>query len=129
MTAGMKCAPLFPHIEKRLYECVTIFTICRVQGLPVTCSVIQQLALLFRETPPRTESLTDGEREKLRKFTASKGWIMNFVKGFNLWTVHLRGEANGVDSLAVAHNMIVLRRKLEDYDLSCIFNVDETGLL
>lgn len=126
LTAKTKCAPLSPHIAKLLYEFVTIF---RVHRLPTTCSVIQQRAFLLLEALSRTKSITDSEREKLQRFTASKSWILNFVKRLDLRTVSLNREAERANALAVAHDMIALQSNLKNSDVSFIFNVDETGRL
>ena len=103
--------PLFPMTERKLYDFVIV---CRAHKMPVTCSVLQQRALLLRESALESSDITASMREKLQKFTASKGWFSNFVKRYDLRTVSLSGEADSVDAAVVAADMVALRKRLED---------------
>ena len=70
-----------------------------------------------------------GEMEK-DIFTASAGWAMNLIRRNGLKVRRLHGEA--ADAKVIAHeceNAIrTLQQELRSYDLSNIYNMDETGL-
>lgn len=90
--------------------------------------VLQQCALLLQESMLTQSTLSETDRKRPIKFSASKGWIIGFVKRFEFQTVRLSGEDGSVDAPSIAKGMIALRKQLEEYDILCIFNVDETDL-
>lgn len=64
----------------------------------------------------------------MESFAASQGWITNFVRRHGIRSVSLHGEGGSVNAMGVSEGMRKLREKLIDYDVDCIFNMDETGL-
>lgn len=53
---------------------------------------------------------------------------MNFVKRHALQKLKFSGEAGRVNAPTVARDVINFCRRLEQYELSCIFNVDKNEL-
>ena len=114
----------FPIIEERLNE---FFIMARALKMPITAAVLQQRALVICESLVKSAA-DDSDREKLRSFVASQGWVSNFVKRWALRSVSLSGEGGSVNGAQVSGYIAALREKLREFDPSCIFNVDETGL-
>lgn len=65
---------------------------------------------------------------KLEDFAASKGWLVSLAKCNALQIVTLSGESGSVKAASVAQHMISFCKRLEQYELSWIFNMNETGL-
>lgn len=116
---------MFPQIKNKIIDLVIV---CRTQKLPMTISVLQQHALLWRESMLTQSTLSEKDREQFINCPTSNGWIIGFVKRFDLRAVRLSKEAGSVDALYLAKDMIALRKQLKTYDISCIFNIGETGL-
>lgn len=91
-----------------------------------------QYCAAARSTASRTAAegidLLACECEKIERFTASKGWVVNFAKRHTFCTVALSSETGSVDSSAVAADMSLLRETLAYNDATFIFYVNETGL-
>ena len=61
-------------------------------------------------------------------FKFSSGWLQKFKKRNGIKLVKLHGEAASVDFDAVEKARNDFKEILGKYDLSCIYNMDETGL-
>ena len=72
--------------------------------------------------------MSEEDRERLGHFNASDHWVTIFFNRYNLKSFLLRGEASSIDEKAIASSMAAVRKECENYDLDCIYNVDETGL-
>lgn len=64
----------------------------------------------------------------METFSASNGWIANFVKQYALRTVSLHGEGRSVNSAELRQGLEHFCKASRDYDLKWIFNVAEKGL-
>lgn len=115
----------FPEIDE---EVLNFVVLSRSMRFPITQAVIARRALIVREKLLNRVDISDEQRKKLESFSASKGWIIRFVHRHSLRSVALHGEAGSVTPGSVIPGMIQLRQDLSDYDVECIFNVDETGL-
>lgn len=93
----------------------------------MTQSFFSQRALFVLERLLKIE-LPENTTRSIESFTASKGWVTKFVKRNLLRSVALHGEAAGASAQDAVQGMKNMRSKLREYDLECLFNVDETGL-
>jgi hypothetical protein len=62
------------------------------------------------------------------EFVASNGWLHRFKNCYGLKNINLHGEMGDVDLAAIDVEIKKLRLKLAEFNLDCIFNMDETGL-
>ena len=95
--------------------------------MPVTKPVLQTRALMIREKMLKGGSHVK-EHAALERFTASRGWVENFVKRHALRSVALHGGAGQVQAGEVSKDIGILRSHLCDCDADCIYNIDETGM-
>lgn len=66
---------------------------------------------------------------KLQDFTAANSFLQHFVKRNGLESCYLHGKGGSViDTPEIQLRLNELRKKMENYTSSTIFNVDETGL-
>jgi DDE superfamily endonuclease/Tc5 transposase DNA-binding domain len=86
--------------------------------LPVSSVMIKLQALNYA----RAMGLSQNE------FVASNGWLHRFKNRYGLKNINLHGEMGDVDLAAIDEEIKKLRLKLAEFDLDCIFNMDETGL-
>lgn len=118
--------PAFPKIEDELLIFVNFARCCK---LPITQAVLQHKALMIRDNLEKNIASNQIlEHHKLSKFTASIGWVQNFIRRHALRSVGLHGEGGSASAAQVADKMSELKAKLRSYDVDCIYNVDETGL-
>ena len=61
-------------------------------------------------------------------FKFSHGWLVKFKKRHNLKMIIKYGEDISADHTAATAAIPQLRELLEEYNLSDIYNMDETGL-
>lgn len=73
-------------------------------------------------------NLEPAHMKRLEDFTASKGFLVSFVKRHAFRNVKLSCGASSVNAATIAQDMINLCKPLEQYKLSCTLNMDETGL-
>lgn len=83
---------------------------------------------MLRETMLNDTTTCEEDRSRLTTFAASVGWVDKFVRRHALRSVSMHGEAASANAAKVAQNMVTLRQALKEFDLDCIFNMDETGL-
>lgn len=95
--------------------------------MAVTAFVLQQRALLIAKA-----MVNASEHENycalLSSFEALTGWMTNFVKQWSICSVSLPGEGGSTNASQVAADIPKLRKTFAEFDSSCIFNADETGL-
>lgn len=115
----------FPDLDAKLLEFVSL---CRQVKKPVTLAALSVRALLLKNRILLSNDISDKHREDVESFQASKTWALAFTKRHALRSVSLHGEAGSVDVAKVARSIAEIRKRLEEYDIDCIFNVDETGL-
>lgn len=72
--------------------------------------------------------LSDQAINRLKRLTASKGRIFKFIERRALRLVSLYGEVGSALASAVASEMVGLSIKLREFNLQCIFSVDEKKL-
>lgn len=118
-------APNFPFLEAKLFDFVTF---ARAAKLPVTSSVLHTKAILIRDELLKVPTISVENSSALRSFSASVGWVVNFVKRNALRLVPLHEPPVNIDVAAVAAGISALRQRLASYSLECIYSVDETGL-
>ena len=64
----------------------------------------------------------------IQKYNASAGWLDRFKNWYGFKNVNLHGEICDVNISAIGEEMKERRQKQAEYNLDCIFNMDETGL-
>ena len=99
----------------------------RAAKLPVTRATLQTLGRKARDQLRRSAK-SDEEGELYDVFYASEHWAKNIITRNNLRSFFLHGERGSVDDQAIAAGMAAVRKECEEYEIDCIFNVDETGL-
>ena len=104
----------FDNLECALY---TWFIQARQKGLCLTDDLLKQKAKQFG---PHFEIPNN--------FQYSNGWISNFKKRHGITMTVLHGEAKSADLDAAEGGRKKLQEVLKDYDLSCIYNMDESAL-
>lgn len=106
--------PVFIEIEK----CLIIWTEQQnIKGIPITDDLLRERAKMF------AASL------KLTSFKASNGWIDRFKKRNNLKSFNLHGDMASYNMETIEIERKKIAERLEFYDLSDIYNMDETGLI
>lgn len=113
-----------PPIEERLVDFVSI---ARQAKLPVTLNVLIAKALSLKEST-LAKTVSEADRSTIRKFSASRGWAVGFVKRHGLRYVALHGESGSIDSARLTESIQIIRERLRLYAASEMYNVDETGL-
>ena len=63
----------------------------------------------------------------IQKYNASAGWLDRFKNWYGFKNVNLHGEICDVNISAIGEEMKERRQKQAEYNLDCIFNMDETG--
>lgn len=112
-------------IEDILYNFVQV---CRAHWMPVNTSTLRLWALLLQDEIVTGGGIEDEEVQKMKIFTGSKGWAINYAKRHALWLVTLFKKGASANVAAAAHDMSTLRKNLSHYSLNCIFNMEKTGL-
>ena len=109
-----KTMPAIPDIEKALN--LWIDNACR-NNIVINDEILTEMAKKF------------GEKMSLpADFKFSRGWLQRFKKRHNLKMINLHGEAGSGDLNIVENAKIDLRKKLDKFKNSCIYNLDETAL-
>lgn len=115
----------FPQIETEVYQFVTT---SRALKFRITPATITERALLVRDRLLQAGP-SSSEKDRIESFTATKGWVDNFIRRHALKSVSTSGDQDGVTPAeTLAADMAVLCEKLRVYDIECIFNVNHTGL-
>ena len=93
----------------------------------LTGSMIQTQALAIQEHL----LVKEGKSASDMKFTASQGWLHNFIKRIGLQHVKLQGEAASSNVEAAEQAKIELQRVIKEagYTPDQVWNCDETGLV
>lgn len=115
----------FPEIDSAGLQ---FFTLAREMKFPVTHSVFSHRALHINERLLKYPDLYDETRNRLRDFSASKGWVLKFFSRHALKSVSVHGEGGSASASAVVSEMADLRTKLRGFDVECTLNDGETGL-
>lgn len=99
-------------------------------NLTVTTEVIKCFARSVKDDMLAADNISAEERSKLEGFTASHNWVTSFLKrrGFTSESLHGDGEACTLDEEASVQAMHDLRDDCIGYELSHIFNLDETSM-
>lgn len=99
----------------------------RNMKLPVTQAVLKTRALLicYRLL---SSALPQFDKDRIAKFTVSKGWVTWFLKCHALRSVWLYKKVGSTSAADVAQKLSELCAKLRSYDPECIFKVDKTGI-
>lgn len=99
------------------------------QNAPLSGLGIRNQALCLYEHL-KVESEGDNEVNSSTSFAASKGWLENFKKRFNLNNVKLDGGAAAADQEAAKEFLTEFEKVIEvkGYKPEQVFNADETGL-
>lgn len=116
--------PKFPEVEARVLNFVHL---ARAAKMPVTQDVIRQRALLARDEL-LASNRTDIDKEEYGKFAGSVGWVQKFVQCHEQNSVLLLGQSASADTAGAAEDIAKLRRRLSEFDIASIYNVDETEL-
>lgn len=103
-------------LEKVLYEW---FKQKRAAGQPVTSVILQEKALLINE-----------KIKSDPKFKASRGWLTNFNKRYNIRSCTMQGEELSADHESAVEFVDDLARIMREgnFKLFQVYNADETGL-
>ena len=99
----------------------------RAAKIPVNRAILQTLGQKARDQLRRS-TISDEERELYDGFNVSEHWAKNFMTRNNLLSLFLHGEAGSLDDQAIAAGMAAVRKECEEYEIDCIFNVNETSL-
>ncbi len=105
---------LYKDLNERVFDW---FCTARGRGFPVSGTMIQEKAVLL-----------SAEYDDADAFVASNGWLDRWKKRFNVKCSVLSGESAGVSEEDVADWAKRLPNIIDGYDMSDIFNADETGL-
>jgi hypothetical protein len=127
-TSRIKKTTNFPVLEKIILKYTSAL---REGGTPLTFKGIQSIALLAGTNLYNVghDELKAKEKEDLRTFTASNGFVSNFIVRNGLDSFLLHGKDGSCpNSEEVQAEMSAIRLALEDFEACHIFNVDETGL-
>lgn len=68
------------------------------------------------------------EKLKIDEFAGSVGWFNRFKNRFGLKRIKLHGESNNIPEDMVEKGLCSIKEKLNNVELDCIFNFDETAL-
>lgn len=109
-----------PHLEKTLANWVRSRYDARQC---ITGDVIRKKAALILEEV----NLLLGENDKCEA-QFSSGWLVRFMKRFNLKSRRIHGESGDADNNAVKNFLPKLREKIAAYRPADVWNADETGL-
>ncbi len=88
----------------------------------------QERALLVKADILRRDDLGNTQRTQIETFTASVGRCVKFVRRHGIRTIVLYGQAASATIEEAAEDMAQLRDRLREFDVDCIYNVDETGI-
>ena len=100
----------------------------RKMGLPLTRSTIEYMGVAAKAWVLSLPDLNKDHRTKLEAMTFGERWARGFVHRLGYKSVRLHGEANSVNDEAIAKGLDAIRDECTKYKLSCIYNMDETGL-
>ena len=89
---------------------------------------MRQAKLPVSGTMITARALSIAEKHAKPMFKASEGWLRGFKERHGLKRVKLHGEATDADVASSEKDMEALKKKLTEYDLDHIYNIDETGL-
>lgn len=112
--ASREKAPKHVQLEEALYAW---FLNARQQGAAVT----DQLLCVKAKKFGAAFGVSDD-------FKYSHGWICRFKKRRNILMVPLHGEALSADLEGIDHGREVCHQVLKNYDLSCVYNMDESAI-
>ena len=115
----------FPAVDD---EVLRFIDLARSAKTPITLDAIMKRALLVKAEILQHSTLSEVERVRLEAFTASKGWVLNFIRRHGLRSVALRGSDASANVVAEKNDLAEVQKRLNDYELRHIFNVDETSL-
>lgn len=90
--------------------------------------VLQQRALLFRDTELSNALMLDYRTMRLESFTTSRGQLKKLLKRDDRYIVSLSWELRSLGVTSVACEMTIFTQKTRGNDVSCIFTVEETGI-
>lgn len=112
-------------MEENLYKFVQV---CCAHRMPITTNTLRHWAPMLEDKLVEGDEIEDEEVQKMKKFTASKRWEIKFAKRHALRSATLSGKVASTDIAGVAHDMNTLFKNFSNYNLDCIFNMEETGL-
>ena len=115
----------FPAVDD---EVLRFIDLARSAKTPITLDAIMKRALLVKAAILEHSTLSEVERSRLQAFTASKGWVLNFIRRHGLRSVALRGSDASANVVAEKNDLAEVQKRLNEYDLRHIYNVDETSL-
>ncbi|GFT12790.1 tigger transposable element-derived protein 1 [Trichonephila clavipes] len=124
--SGTKLSTKFASTERA----IAIWIEEQVQRrIPVNGYLIQEKALQFYTSMKQSEPTTSTSQAG-KKFSASKGWLIGFLKRNALHNIKITGESAIADEGAAKIFPEELAKIMEDGDYSAdqVFNADETGL-
>lgn len=104
------------------------FALSRSFRFPITQNVIVWRIVLVRDRLSEAQEPTEVQRNRLKSFSSSKGWVIRFIQKHSLRSVALHGKAGSVSTTAVTFEMTLLRQDGCKYYTESVFNVDETDL-
>ncbi|KAF0685318.1 Aste57867_22763 [Aphanomyces stellatus] len=107
--------PKCPELEIELYKWI-------IMANSKQCSITSTIIVRKAETLAKEMGLGDALR-------FSKGWLHRFQQRFSLHMFQLHGEAASADPKIVEDGREVLAAHTSLYDLECIYNMDETGVM
>jgi hypothetical protein len=108
----------FESLENHLMDSIEEIRHC---SFPVSGTSIKILAMEIYDEMKRNDP-------GIKEFTASNGWLHNFIKRHNLKNIPLHGESGSVDENEIRNPLNDLRTKILSYNEADVYNMDETGL-
>lgn len=105
--------PCFVEIESKLVNWIDD---CNSKGIKVTVDLIRHTALEL------------ATQDNLCGFSASNGWIQKFMDRNNIANVKIHGEEGSVSETTVTKWINSLNDRIDNFEESDIFNLDELGL-
>ncbi|XP_067136827.1 tigger transposable element-derived protein 1-like [Centruroides vittatus] len=98
--------------------------------IPIDGELIKEKAIRFYNQLKDLEPSCSSSHTESRKFSASNGWLVGFLRRHALHNLKIKGEAASADETAAKNYSKVLAKIIEDggYCPDQVFNADETGL-
>lgn len=119
-------AARIPNLDSKIMQFVDY---ARAAKLNLSHLDLQHRAIYIRDKLLEQDDGSDSAlRGALTHFTASKGWVDNFVKRHGVRSISVQGEAMSLYTDAGAKELENLHRCLRKFPPECIYKVEETNL-
>ncbi len=100
---------------------------CETRVTQSNCS-IKERALLFSDEIVLRDDLGNAQRAQIESFTGSVWRCVNIIRRHGIKSIALHGQGASATVEEAADDMAKLRERLREFNVDCIYNVDETGL-